>query len=125
MVTLSLWFPLLFLSRVFASILVRSGFLQSLLNSTCAQVSEVYWGQGECDTAVDPVRAPVYPVQLKKSYDILLRTVQEQEGSNAMHRRSRFARPMQRKRFGVQQLVSTLLHSKRMLFMLITEINSC
>lgn len=40
MVTLSFWFPLLFLSRVFASILV----------------SDVYWGQGECDTAVDPFK---------------------------------------------------------------------
>lgn len=56
MFTTSFWFSLLFLSRVSASILVCSKSPQSPWVLLFNQVSDVYWAQGDCDTAVDPVR---------------------------------------------------------------------
>lgn len=61
MFTTSFWLSLLFLSRVSASILVCSISPQSPYDSLFGQVSDVYWAQGDCDTAVDPVRSLCIP----------------------------------------------------------------
>ena len=108
MFTTALWFFLLFVSRVSADILVRSKSSRPSHSSPSGQVSDVYSSQSQCDTSVDPVRSR----RPERNPSDPSRSVQEQQGRNAVHNHPRATYPVQRERFSIQQLVP-ILPSKR------------
>ena len=101
MFTTALCFFLLFVSRVFANILVRSKSSHPQPRSFSGQVSDVYDSQSQCDTSVDVVRSATYPDEGKDLSDSS-RPVQEQQRGDAMYSRSAAAPPVQRECFRFQ-----------------------
>jgi len=100
-------FLLLFVSRVFANILVRSESSHLQSDSLSGQVSDVYDSQSQCDTSVDVVRSTAHPDRGGNLSDSS-RSVQEQQGGNTVYNRSADARPLQRECFRFQQSVPIL-----------------
>jgi len=100
-------FLLLFVSRVFANILVRSKSSHPQSSSPSGQVSDVYDSQSQCDTSVDVVRSTTHSDGGRNS-SASSRSVQEQQRGNTMYCGPAAARPVQRECYRFQQSVPIL-----------------
>ena len=108
MFTTALWFSSLFLSRVFAGLLVRSKPSKlplahpSVRSRTCTIPNRIVTARSISYVAF------AHPSGATKTQRILLYAVQEQARRYTVHGCSRPARTVQRERFGLEQLVSIL-----------------